>query len=254
MLPYMTIMDIISLSRNNFSFKTENKAFYVLTCRIAGESLFFYNNEEHLVTKGDVLYIPAGASYSQICKQETVICFHLNISGHVSLNMELFPAQDREKICRLFVRAAQLWDARPANYELTCMSILYEIMANTHIFDSEQAPHSTPLLRSAIAYLEAHIFDPDFSLEQVCKEAHISRTYFNRLFQETYHCTPIAYINRQRIERTKQLVLAGSFSNEEIAKLCGFHDVKYFYILFKKHTGFTTKEYRKQMTTTPFIP
>ena len=48
-----------------------------------------------------------------------------------------------------------------------------------------------------------------------------------------------------RIERAKQLIITGSFPNEEIAKICGFNDVKYFYVIFKRVTGFTTKEYKR---------
>ena len=247
MIPQTTISDIIQLKRKHFSFKTQNKACYVLTCRIEGESLFFYNGEEHLVKKGDILYIPAGSSYSQACEKETLICFHLTISGQVSPNIEIFSSKDREKICELFVRAARLWKQKPSNYEFMCMSILYEILSNVQIRADEPPPHTTAVLKPAMAYLNTHLFDVDLSWEQVCKAAHISRTYFNKLFEQTYGCTPTVYTNTKRIERAKQFLISGSFSNEEIASLCGFNDVKYFYVVFKKITGMTTKEYKRDI-------
>jgi AraC-like DNA-binding protein len=244
MIPQIAIADIIQFKRKHFSFKTQNKAFYVLTCRIKGESLFFYNNEEHLVKKGDILYIPAGSSYSQACEEETLICFHLSISGQVSPNIEIFSIKDQEKICELFVRAERLWRKKPSNYEFACMSILYEILSNVQICTDAPPPHATAVLMPAMAYLNAHLFDADLSWEQVCNAAHISRTYFNKLFDQTYGCTPTIYTNTKRIERAKQFLISGGFSNEEIALLCGFNDVKYFYVVFKKITGMTTKEYR----------
>ncbi len=245
MVPQIEIIDIILLNRTNFHFKTENKACHVLTCRIEGESLFFYNQKEHLIERGDILYIPSGASYSQVCERETIICFHLNISGDVSQRMEAYLMTERNKICDLFIKAEHLWKQKGFNYELKCMSIVYEIISNIQICETTQSRGHSSLLNSAMLYLDAHIFDADFSLERLCHEVHISQTYLNLLFQKNYHCTPIEYIHRQRINRAKQLLLVSTFSNEEIAKLCGFREVKYFYVIFKKQTGLTTKEYLK---------
>ena len=245
-IPQISIVDIIQLKRERFSCKTENKSCYVLACRIEGEGLFFYNNEERLVKRGDVLYIPKGSSYFQTCERETIICFHLNMLGQLSPDIEVFSTKDAERICELFVRAEQLWRQRPTNYEFMCMSILYEIVSNIRICVKAQPRRSAALLKPAMKYLNANLFDAELSLEEACRAAHISRTYFNKLFCQVYEQTPTAYINRLRIERAKQLLLSGSCYNEEIAHLCGFKDVKYFYVLFKKMTGKTTKEYKKE--------
>ena len=246
-VPQISIIDVIKFKRNNFSFKTESKACYVLTCRIDGESLFSYNDGEHLVKKGDVLYIPAGSSYSQSCERETLVCFHLNVMGRVSSEIEVFPSRNSDKICNLFSRAEQLWKKKESKYEFLCMSILYEILSEIQICANEQPQNSIDLLTPAVSYLDAHLCDTDLSLEQACKQAHISRTYFNKLFYQNYECTPTAYINKHRIERAKQLLISGSVTNEEIALLCGFSDVKYFYVVFKKVTRMTTKEYRRNI-------
>ena len=251
MVPQIEIIDIVRLKRRHCSLKTENKAFYVLTCRIQGESLFFYKDERFLAKEGDVLYIPAGASYAQTCEEETLICFHLNISGQVLPSMELFLSQDRKHTCELFERAERLWKEKATNYEFSCMSILYEILSGIQICTSDRAQHTASVLKPAIEYLNEHLFDTKFSWAAVCEGAHISRTYFNRLFYQTYGCTPTAYANTKRIERAKQFLISGGFSNEEIALLCGFNDVKYFYVIFKRLTGTTTKEYKKSVEGSP---
>lgn len=133
MIPQISIIDIIRLQRKHFSFKTQNNTCYVLTCRIHGESMFFYNGQEHLVKRGDVLYIPAGTSYFQTCEEESLICFHLNISGQVLSDIKLWSVQNQEKMCKLFERAECLWKEKPSNYEFLCMSILYEIISHIQI-------------------------------------------------------------------------------------------------------------------------
>ena len=246
MLPEISIIDIIQLERSNFSIKTENKSCYVITCRIEGESLFFYDNRDTLVKKGQILYIPTGSNYSQKCESETIICFHIKISGKISSKIQLFSPDDPQKICDLFLKAAYFWKQKSSNHELLCMSILYEILSYTTIFAEQNPQKSSDVLAPAIKYIEKHIYSTNFSFEKVCDKAFISRTHFNNLFYQVYNCTPISYVNQRRIERAKQFLINGTFSNEEIAHLCGFNDVKYFYTVFKKLTGFTTKEYKKQ--------
>lgn len=248
-LPTFTILDIIHFERNNMHINTENKSCYVISCRISGESLFFYNNQTHIIKRGDVLYIPSGSSYSQECNKEEIICFHLSITGHVSSKMHSFNTPNTDRMCELFIKASNLWKNRPQNYEYLCMSILYEIIAlsNATIYTDKSNFHS--MLEPAMRYLDAHMYDTDLSLENVCEQSHISRTYFNKLFYDTYNCTPVSYINNQRINKAKQLLISGNYTNSEIAFLCGYKDIKYFYVLFKKTTGRTTKEYRRLVET-----
>lgn len=242
-MPVISINEIIRFDRQNFSFKTENKFCYVLVCRISGESLFFYNNQTRLVKRGEILYIPTGANYSQKCDEETLICFHLSVSGRISNRIEVFTPKNADKICELFIKAERLWRLKPANYEFLCMSVLYEIIANTEICSIEKEKNS--LLDPAMQYLMNVVYETDFSLDEMCRHSNISRTYLNLLFRQTYQCTPTAYVNKIRIERAKQLIITGNFTNEEISKICGFNDVKYFYVIFKRVTGFTTKEYKR---------
>ena len=242
-MPVISINEIIRFDRQNFTFKTENKFCYVLTCRISGESLFFYNNQTRLVKRGEILYIPTGANYSQKCKKESLICLHFSVSGQISNQIDVFTPKNADKICELFIKAEKLWRLKPTNYEFLCMSVLYEIIANTEICSMEKKEKN--LLDPAMQYLMNSVYAPDFSLDEMCRLSNISRTYLNLLFRQTYKCTPIAYVNRMRIERAKQLIITGSFPNEEIAKICGFNDVKYFYVIFKRVTGFTTKEYKR---------
>ncbi len=245
-LPYISIIDIIKIKRNAYARGTENKSCYVLTCRTEGEGLFFYSNETLSVKRGDILYIPLGSSYFQKCDRETIVCFHLNVSGQISSKFEAFSPADRERICALFLRAEELWRHKPPNYELLCMSILYEILSNTGLSAEDRYRGSSEILKPAMAYLDAHLCNAELSLEEMCARAHISRTYLNQLFRRIYGQTPISYVNERRIERARQLLSSGDCSTEEVAALCGFRDVKYFYVVFKKLCGMTTKEYKRQ--------
>ena len=218
----------------------------MLSCRIKGESLFSFNGKAYLAKTGEVLYIPTASTYRQETDGETVIAFHLSISENASSEFAVLATAYPEKICALFSKAYTLWKMKPKNYEYLCTAILYEIIGYSNASIPQSSADTSPLLQKAVRILDSTLYDEEFSLQRVCEQAYISRTYFNRLFTEHFHCTPVAYINAKRIARAKQLLKSSLYTNEEIAFLCGFHDVKYFYILFKKTTGHTTKYYKNK--------
>ncbi|MBQ8764291.1 MAG: helix-turn-helix transcriptional regulator [Clostridia bacterium] len=246
MVPVWSILDIISLNRHNCRLNTSNKSCYVLSCRIRGDSLFFVDGVQYTVQTGDILYIPYGASYRQWCVQEEVVCFHLEVYGELSDSIQVIRTENAKEICTLFQKAADLWRKKDANYEYRCLSLLYSILSLCGEELMVTGKYPSHAIRNAVDYLDAHIFDVDLTVANLCENVHISRSYFNRITKELYGCTPKTYINIQRIKKAKSLLCNGNYTNEEIARLCGFGDVKYFYVLFKKYTGMTTGEYRKE--------
>lgn len=245
MIKNFDILDIIKLKRENTALKTTNKACCTISCRTDGKSLFFYNNEEHTVYPGDLLYVPQGANYSQRCENEELICFHLYSDSKVGKKMQILRTADPENICSLFEAAWNEWHLKSRGFEYRCKSILYLILSVFDIDFSDDTPLKYDRLSAALDYLAGNMFDISFSIEKLCKDTYISRAYFNKSFKELYNCTPMQYVSLRRIERAKILLASGSYTTGEIAALCGYTDIKYFYTVFKKITGFTTGSYSR---------
>ena len=66
--------------------------------------------------------------------------------------------------------------------------------------------------------------------------AKLSPRYFLRVFQETYHTTPKAYITQLRIAHARTLLTHSEKPITEIAFDCGYSDSNYFSRVFKKIT------------------
>ena len=115
-------------------------------------------------------------------------------------------------------------------------------MAVTDIF-SYNTDDINQRLAPALSYINAHLYDSDLSFDEACKKAAISRIYFNKLFRQQFNMPPTKYVNKLRIKKAKILLKSGIYTREEIAKQCGFNDVKYFYTVFKNITGLTTGKY-----------
>ena len=239
------IIDVIRLKRKDVELNTINKSCYCLSCRLNGKSSFSYNKDILNVETGDILYIPKNCSYSQKTRTEEVVCFHLEAYGEPLNELVVLRNKFQDEICRLFDESEKIWKQKKDNYYYSCLSILYRILSLSNIDFSNSSVPEAEKIKSSLEYLSANIFNPQLSVEELYNLSNIGRTRFNEIFKMIYGCTPRRYIYSERVNKAKLLLKSGNYTNEEIACLCGFLDVKYFYVVFKKVTGKTTKEYKK---------
>lgn len=71
--------------------------------------------------------------------------------------------------------------------------------------------------------------------------------YFSRQFKFHTGLRPLNYITEKRIERAQYLMATSSMNFSEIAVNTGFNDVSYFSKTFRKITGLSPGEYKRQM-------
>ena len=80
-------------------------------------------------------------------------------------------------------------------------------------------------------------------LEQISRQAFLSRFHFHRLFREVYKRTPHQYLTQKRLEKARDLLS----ENKPVTDVCnevGFESIGSFSILFKKEIGFAPQYYR----------
>ena len=241
------ILDVGFLNRNEIRINTKNKSCYALSCRIDGSAVFKTDNANYNVMKGDIIHIPKGANYSQYTEGEKIIFIHFDVFGNTTTEIQHISPRDKEYICDLFKKIYCLWNKKEKNYTYECTSILYQIIAKTSVTLPKENKN---VISSAIKYINEYFYFSDFSLEKAYSLCNVSRSYFNRTFKQLMKTTPIDYINGLKINKAKLLLSSGAYTHSEIANLCGFADVKYFYVVFKKITGLTTREYKNDEQST----
>lgn len=97
----------------------------------------------------------------------------------------------------------------------------------------------------AITYIwENYRNDP--SVEQVCDAVHVPRSTLERLFRQKLGRGIKEEIQSTRIRDVKRLLLETNLSATAIAAALNYSDVNWMFKVFKKHTGMTTKQFRKQ--------
>ncbi len=105
-------------------------------------------------------------------------------------------------------------------------------------------PKNEELVNKAIEYLK-HNYNTDVRLEDVAIRSFISKNYFCKLFKDVTGTNFSDYVQKLRIDEACSLLRNTDMKVAGIALQIGFNDMKSFYEVFKKITGKTPGDYRK---------
>ena len=86
----------------------------------------------------------------------------------------------------------------------------------------------------------------DLSLDALVRRIHCSKAYAIRSFKKRYNITPYNYILNRKIELAKYLLINTNISIVDVAEQLAMCDSHYFSKCFKKHTGISPSEFRRQ--------
>ncbi len=103
-------------------------------------------------------------------------------------------------------------------------------------------------VKKAVALVEQNIDNPEFLVEDLCKEMAMSRVYFYKKILALTGKTPSEFIRFIRMKRAADLLEKSQLFVNEIAYKVGFNDPKYFRKYFKDEFGIAPNEYKKQNT------
>ena len=95
-------------------------------------------------------------------------------------------------------------------------------------------------------YIEQNL-DQKISLTDLAEIGCMSIPSLSKKFKERTGLTITQYVNRERIRRAQSLMKNPSNSLWQIAEITGFANVNYLIRVFKKVTGMTVGEYRRQL-------
>jgi AraC family L-rhamnose operon transcriptional activator RhaR len=101
------------------------------------------------------------------------------------------------------------------------------------------------LVAKAIEYLKQN-YSSEIRLEDLAVQSFLSKNYFSKLFKEVAGISFSESIQRLRVDEARQLLLDTELKVADIAFQVGFNDLKFFYEVFKRMTGKTPGDYRKE--------
>ncbi len=152
--------------------------------------------------------------------------------------------QRHDSICREFTEAGE---AYPVAVRAWLQLMLLELLRSHNYGHGETgAGRVLPGMLRVYDYIDAHLTEP-LTLGELAALAGLSPNYFSQMFHKLGGVSLWDYITARRIERAAELLSGGDGSETilGIALQCGFRNTVNFNKAFKKHTGLTPSQLRK---------
>ncbi|WP_127579333.1 helix-turn-helix domain-containing protein [Paenibacillus koleovorans] len=93
-------------------------------------------------------------------------------------------------------------------------------------------------------YLEEH-YEKDITLDAIADKLNISRSYLSTYFKEKTGIYFVDYVNTVRVGKAKKLLARPDIRIQDAASMVGYQNINSFNRMFKKFTGMTPSEFRK---------
>jgi signal transduction histidine kinase/DNA-binding response OmpR family regulator/DNA-binding LacI/PurR family transcriptional regulator len=100
------------------------------------------------------------------------------------------------------------------------------------------------LVRRAMAYIHEHYAEP-ITRQDIAQYVAVSEEYLSKCYRQEVGVTLVAYVNRYRLKRAKDLLEQGEKSVTEIALEVGFSSPSYFSRVFRQEVGITPSAYQQ---------
>jgi AraC-like DNA-binding protein len=118
--------------------------------------------------------------------------------------------------------------------------------------NGERNKPNEELINSLLKYLEEKkpYLDPELTLSHLAKNINMSRSQLSQLINEGTGDNFYDFVNKYRVEEVKRLMIDPQVKNYSllgIALEAGFKSKSTFNLIFKRFTGLTPSEYRKNL-------
>ena len=140
---------------------------------------------------------------------------------------------------------AQLEDALHTEGEEGFRKLAEQLRTAMEFRDRNGKGYGDTSIGRARAYLAQNFSDPNLMLQDAADEVHLSQSHFSTVFAQETGLTFTQYLTALRIGKAKELLETTEMRSSQIATEVGYNDPHYFSYLFKKNTGMTPGEYRK---------
>ena len=254
-ISHLQVEKCIFFDGQKCDFTSSPRPFHVVSVINRGRAIFKSNNKTITLKEGDVFFIPMGETYrSEWSGGEVVYC----TSAFFSFEPGKDPtAESSYSLCKLegnsgeriaeAIKKISTGKGKNKFLDFECISEFY-FMCGELFGKIEATPKNLNLsvVQTALDYIDEN-FDSEISVKQLAELCNFSESRFHHVFKDIMGMSPIAYKHKVAVSHA-QLYLSSErgYSVEEVSDKCGFSSSIYFRRVFKKITGKSPREYKKE--------
>lgn len=240
------INSILHYTPQVMKFTTENRQDHIIGIQLSGDAKHSFADHQFTLDENCIYFFNQNEDYS-VEVAEKGLCFSVHFTTYMPIEVKSFciKIKDNSAIVRILNSIEQQFIQTGA-CTAKCLSELYKLFGSFEdIYFKKYSPKDARLLK-AKEYINLH-FKEDRCIVKAAEEYGVTQRRFNDIFKQSFHTTPNKYIIDHKIGLAKKLLCSKELSIGDISNLCGFADIYYFSKTFKKVTGQTARDYRKQL-------
>ena len=240
---------------------------YRLFVATAGRATFVVGGATHTLEDGGIILIPPGTTHraghdrsaplsAYVIDFEARLHGILDVAEFCGLPVSLMPGETRRpKIASSAESITRHLTYLMPGYQLAlhthCVRLLDLLWKETLTSPRLATTHSpgarpTDLLRfRPVFQLVEQRFAERLTLQDLAAAVHLHPAYFSASFKRAAGLGPHEYLNRYRLERARDLLVASDTPLHEIARRTGFCDAAHLIRVFRRHQGTSPGRYRR---------
>ena len=231
--------------------------YYVIGFIEQGKRRLWYRNREYAIGPGCVLLFNPGDTHACVQTDGGTLDYRgFNIATEIMLDLAeeitgkralpgFSPAVLRDEDVSCYLRPLHdlvLNGSLEFGKEESLLFMLSLLMRRCGQPFEDCIPECREEIEQACAFMEEHAAER-ISLDQICRQAGLSKSTLLRAFTKSKGVTPYCYLESLRIGRAKKLLEQGA-SPMEAALQTGFSDQSHFTNYFTRFIGLTPGAYR----------
>ncbi len=246
-----------------WSEKTHKHPFCEILFVFSGSGKTNINGKSYSIKKGDLVVYNADTLHEESTSAKSGL--ELGFFGITNFKISDFPqdcllskdacpvihtGDDEEKISFYFMNLVEEIRGEEKYNELIvkylARLILIDILRLANISEAKFVANA--IFNQIYNYINSHFMEIE-TLDQVCDELHVSKYYISHVFKKYIGKPPMQYVTSKKIDYAKKLLQETDLYATEIGEKCGYDDHAMFFKAFKRITGMTPVEFRKETCT-----
>lgn len=232
---------------------------YEICIMVSGDRRYFIHKDIYMAQPGDILLIPPGCTHRSVTISDTYERYLVYFKENFIKESKLLQCFENPHFSVSNRRFGHITDVLcDMVYEIKKNDDYSEIMLHAYLqrllmlfCRYREAPSIREFenydknMQEVARYIRSH-YREQISLKMIADAVFLSPSYLSKRFKEVTGFGVNEYINGIRMREAELLLTGTNKSIVEIADKCGFNDSNYFGDSFKKMTGCSPSQYRKQ--------
>lgn len=225
-----------------------------------GKGYFYINDTMHTVEKGNiVLYKPHEPQLYNYLIEDSPKVLWVHFTGHDVDNLltalgftdkNIFFVDFNSKYPLLFESIVHELKQKKYSFDILSGAYLIELLSlmSRNCFSSKA---NIDNLSKEKIYSTIEIIHRDYnkklSIHNFAAQCNMSTCWFINCFKAITNMTPLEYITKIKIDKSKELLIHSTYNISEISDIVGYDNPLYFSRIFKKTTGISPSHYIKSV-------